>query len=299
MSRSSALGRRSEDLLNATDPGVELRRAGLALRLRILDAHHRAGGGHLGSSLSLVELLTGLFRRHFRWGDDHENDLENDLEEVGDRFVLSKGHGALAYYSLLAELGRLEATALDEFSRNGSRLEPHPNETLLADVHASTGSLGQGLSIGIGLALGSRLRGDPCRTFVIIGDGECNEGQIWEGASCAPRLKLDNLVVLLDDNGMQQDGPTSEILPVGDIGRRWAALGWQTATCPGHDAEAIALRLGELLAVADGRPKLLHAQTVKGRGVDHLEGRVESHYPPPLSGSDLAMISYTLSRGAE
>lgn len=275
--------------MSTPDSGVDLRRAGLALRLRILDVHRRAGAGHLGSSLSIVELLTGLFRCHFHWRDDHV--------DMGDRFVLSKGHGALAYYSLLAELGRLDPTELDGFGANGSKLEPHPNENLLADVHASTGSLGQGLSIGVGLALGSRLRGDPCRTFVIVGDGECNEGQIWEAASCAPRLQLDNLVVLLDDNGMQQDGPTNDILPMGDITRRWGELGWQTASCPGHDVHAIDGRLGELLGASDGRPKLLHAQTVKGRGVDHLEGRTESHYPPPISDSDLALISYTLSRG--
>jgi len=269
------------------DPSADLRAASLALRLRILETHHRAGAGHLGSSLSIVELLTGLFRRHFSWRNG---------SDAGDRFVLSKGHAALAYYCLLAEVGRLDPTALRDFGVDGSRLEPHPNEALVDDVHASTGSLGQGLSIGVGMALASRLQGDVSRTFVVIGDGECNEGQIWEAASCAVRLRLDTLVVLLDDNGMQQDGPTAAILPMGDIGARWADLGWHVEDCPGHDPDAVAAGLAALVGAGDGRPKLLHAHTVKGKGVDYLEGRAESHYPPPLSKSDLSLVSYTLSR---
>lgn len=269
---------------------AEIRRLADRLRLSVLQTHRSAGGGHLGSSLSIVEILTVLFANGFAWADGDPR--------AGDRFVLSKGHAALALYCALALFRRIDDRRLATFGRNGSALEPHPNETAEPALHASTGSLGQGLSIGVGLALGSRLRGARDeRTYVVIGDGEINEGQIWEAARVAARLRLRNLVVVLDDNGMQQDGPTEEILGVPDAPEAWARMGWECRSCDGHDVGQLREALDALRTSTCEAPRLLHARTVKGRGVDFLEGRTESHYPPPLSGEELTLVRYRMERG--
>jgi transketolase len=261
------------------------------LRLSVIESHRAAGGGHLGSSLSIVEILTAVLSQGFQW-------TEEDDDLGGDRFVLSKGHAALALYCTLALLGRIGTDRLATFGSNGSLLEPHPNETAEPSLHASTGSLGQGLSIGVGLALGSRLRGrDDERTYVLIGDGEVNEGQIWEAARVAVKLRLSNLIVVLDDNGMQQDGRTDDILPVPDAADCWARMGWDCAECDGHDLGQLCEALEALRDSPTPAPHLLHARTVKGRGVDFLEGRTESHFPPPLTAADLSLVRYHIGGG--
>lgn len=256
------------------------------LRDELLQLHSRTGG-HLGSALSVVEILTVVLGHHFRWSPDGF---------AGDRFVLSKGHAAMAYYCWLRQRGWVSAGELATFGQDGSRFEPHPNERRVPWVHASTGSLGQGLSIGIGLALGERLRGGTGRVFVLIGDGEANEGQVWEAARAACQLRLANLTTVLDDNRMQQDGPTPDIMPVPDLVDAWRAMGWVAITADGHDCSALDAAVGELLAAPAHRPRLLHAHTIKGRGVDFLEGQTESHYPPPLSANDLQLIRYARQR---
>lgn len=266
---------------------ADLRGEADRLRMLVLETHRRAGAGHLGSALSIVEVLAVVFGRFFRWRE------EGEPAWAGDRFVLSKGHGALGLYAALARAGRIPPERLAEFGRNGAALEPHPNEAAEPELHASTGSLGQGISIGVGLALGSRLRGADDRTWVVVGDGEANEGQVWEAARSAAALGLGRLVVVLDDNGMQQDGPTAGILPVDDLVPAWAAMGWRTAEADGHDCGTLARALEGLLALPGPAPRLLRARTVKGRGVEFLEGRTESHYPPPLSDEDLALARYT------
>lgn len=268
--------------------GLSLRAESGRLRVSILDTHRRAGAGHLGSSLSIVEILAVLFRNHFRWRGPREEEWR------GDRFVLSKGHAALGLYCALARAGRIDEERLATFGRNGSALEPHPNESVEPSLDASTGSLGQGLSIGVGLALGSRLRGAADRAFVLIGDGEVNEGQIWEAARSAVTLRLDNLIVILDDNRMQQDGATPSIMPVDDVLTCWRAMGWHCAESDGHDCEELTRKLAELIAAPAPAPRLLYARTVKGRGVDFLEGRTESHFPPPLTSDEFALIKYTI-----
>jgi transketolase len=270
----------------------QLRHIASAMRLNILRTHARAGCGHLGSALSIVEILTVLFHRHIRWPD------ASDAPTRGDRFILSKGHAALALYCALESVGRIAESQTATFARNGSALEPHPNENLLPEIHASTGSLGQGLSIGVGFALGSQLLQTADRVFVIIGDGETNEGQIWEAARSAASLKLQNLVVVLDNNGMQQDGPNAEIMDTTDVAACWKNIGWQTAVCDGHDCQAIDRELTSLLSSEVNAPILLTARTVKGRGVTFLENRTESHYPPPLELGELAMIEYEINQEA-
>jgi transketolase len=273
---------------DSTSKVLPLRHQSEELRLTIIDLHARAGSGHLGSSLSIVEILVVLFQRYFRWEAATEN------KGQGDRFVLSKGHAALALYCLLGLSGRIMPERLADFGKNGSGLEPHPNERLEPEIHASTGSLGQGLSIGVGLALGSRLQGTDDRAFVLIGDGEANEGQIWEAARCASVLRLSNLIVILDDNGMQQDGPTSEIMAVPDLVDSWRAMGWYCAGADGHDCASLDAAFEALLTESREGPRLLHARTVKGRGIPFLEGCTESHYPPPLSSDELALVKYLL-----
>jgi transketolase len=268
----------------AADFARQLAERAHALRLLILRTHAAAGQGHLGSSLSIVEILVALMSSGIDTGGWAEG------APYGDRIVLSKGHAALAFYCALAQAGVVPEQALESFSRNGGELEPHPNERTLPAVQASTGSLGQGLSIGLGLAYGSRMlgRGDSC--FVLLGDGELNEGQCWEAAIAAAQLGLGNLVVIIDANGLQQDGFMDEIMPIPDMTTAWRALGWETAEIDGHDCAALLGALAAAHAAAPGRPKLIVARTVKGRGVPFLENTPESHFPPPLTEAEIAIV---------
>lgn len=274
----------------AQDKVKLLQNCSYRLRLKTIDVHRHAGAGHLGSSLSVIEILTVLFHEFFRWREEAEECWR------GDRFILSKGHAALGLYSLLETIDLIDTSLLLSFGSNGSALEPHPNEKTIPEIHASTGSLGQGLSIGVGMALGSKLHGTSDRTFVIIGDGEVNEGQIWEAARCAAYLRLSNLLVVLDDNRMQQDGPTPDIMPVSDVVGAWRAMGWQCISCDGHDCGALMATFESLLRDTGEKPKLLHAQTIKGRGIDYLEGRTESHFPPPMTDDEYALVQYMLGK---
>ena len=252
-----------------------------------------AGQGHLGSSLSIVEILTRTLRRRF---DDPP--VSDGRDYTGERIVLSKGHAALGLYCALAEVGALAHAELASFGRNGSALEPHPNERLLPAVAVSTGSLGQGLSVGVGLAHGSRIAGRPLeRTAVILGDGELNEGQPWEAAMAAVHLGLGNLIAIVDVNGLQQDGSMDDVMPIGDFAAAWAAIGWQVHTVDGHDCGALKSLLVALRDASAETPKLIVARTVKARGVPFLENTVESHYPPPLDGAELDLIARQLMRG--
>lgn len=272
--------------VTATAWAADLETAARELRIDMLEMHRRAGGGHLGSSLSIVEILVTILARVVRPNAD-------------DRLVLSKGHAALGLYCALARSGRIDPSRLADFGRDGAALEAHPNECAEPAVHASTGSLGQGLSIGVGLALGSRMAGrEDERTVVIFGDGEANEGQIWEAARCAATLRLRNLIAVLDDNGMQQDGPMAEIMPVDDLAAAWAGMGWICAEADGHDCAALERALSTLLADDCDAPRLLRAKTVKACGVPFLEGLTESHYPPPLSAGDIAFIRYEQQNGS-
>jgi transketolase len=270
-----------------TSEACTLRALADQLRLSVLEMHHRAGAGHLGSALSIIEILAVIFGRHFRWREPEEPEWR------GDRFVLSKGHAAMGLYCALSRIGRIDPSLLKTFGRNGSPLEPHPNESAMPSLHGSTGSLGQGLSIGVGLALGARMLRTADRVFVVIGDGEANEGQIWEAARSAVALRLRNLIVVLDDNGMQQDGPTSAIMAMGDLVACWRSMGWQCMECAGHDCQALDDCISEMIRGSWDSPRLLRARTVKAKGVDFLEGRTDSHFPAPVSRDDLALLRYT------
>ncbi len=280
--------------MRASSTDVDGNALALRLRLLVLHTHALATQGHLGSSLSIVEILTALHATRL------DQVPQDERSGIGDRLVLSKGHAALCLYCALAEAGRIPREALSTFGRNGSALEPHPNETLVPAVAVSTGSLGQGLSIGLGLAHGSRLAGRPQeRTAVVLGDGELNEGQPWEAAIAAPRFKLGILLAIIDFTGLQQDGSMDDIMPIADIGTAWSALGWQVFSADGHDCTCLITLFRKLRNEAPQTPTLVIAHTIKGCGVPFLENEVESHYPPPLAPAEFDLVTQQLKRGKQ
>jgi transketolase len=235
------------------------------LRNTIVDMIHGAGSGHTGGSLSCVEIVWTLYSEVLRcrpgepaWADR-------------DRFVLSKGHAAPTLYATLAEKGFFPPRILASFRRAGSLLQGHPDMRKVPGVEMSTGSLGMGISVGVGMALGARLAGNDCRVYVLVGDGELQEGQNWEALQAANKYRLANLVVIVDLNGVQLDGTTDRVMPSGDIPAKLRAFGLEVRECDGHDC-------GELLAAfewargASAAPRAVVARTVKGKGVSFMEG---------------------------
>ncbi len=224
-----------------------------------------AGSGHPSTCLSASHLVAALF-----FGDVLRYDAARPDWPDRDRFVLSKGHGAPILYAALAELGAFPTERLMELRTIGSPLEGHPNARRLPWVEASTGSLGQGLSLGLGMALAGRVQGRAFRTFVLTGDGELDEGQVWEAAMAAAKYGTDNLVTIVDRNGMQQTGASDMVLPLEPLADKWRAFGWETFEIDGHDWGAIFAALDAAVAVR-GRPAVVIARTVKGYGVSQIE----------------------------
>jgi transketolase len=256
----------------------ELARQCRRLRGRILNMAHLAGSGHCGGSLSSVEIMWTLYSQvlRVRPNDPHWEDR--------DRFVLSKGHAAPALYAILAELGFFDREALNTLRQAGSILQGHPCMQKTPGVEMSTGSLGMGISVGVGMALGARLAGKGFRVYVLVGDGELQEGQNWEGLEAASKFGLDNLTVIVDRNGVQLDGPVDQIMPLRDVAGKLREFGWEVQSCNGHDCGEVldALRMA---ATASGRPKAIVAHTVKGKGVSFMEGQSAWH-GKPLSNDD-------------
>jgi transketolase len=251
---------------NGRPPIAELTRIARRLRRQIIEMTTRAGSGHPSSSVSMVEILTALFcggvLRH-RPGEPEWPDR--------DRFILSKGHGAPGLYAVLAERGYFPVAWLDELRALGSPLEGHPNKRRLAGIEASTGSLGQGLSIGIGHALAARLDGRAYRTYVMIGDGESDQGQVWEAAMTASKYALDNLTAILDFNRFQQTGAMELVMPALEPLRpKWEAFGWHVVEIDGHDFGQIFGALDAARGV-NGRPQIIIAHTIKGKGIRIIE----------------------------
>jgi transketolase len=245
---------------------ADLRETSWRLSRRIIEMTTRAGSGHPSSSLSAIDVLTVLYfggvlrydPRHPQWADR-------------DRFILSKGHGAPALYVVLAEAGYFDPDLLGTLRRLGSPLEGHPNMLRTPGVEASTGSLGQGLSIGLGHALAARLDGRSYRVYVMVGDGEAEEGEIWEAAMTAAKYHVANLTAILDRNQFQQTGPTREVMPALDpVAAKWEAFGWQVQEIDGHDVEQVLAAFGQARQVA-GQPQLIIAHTLKGKGLSPFE----------------------------
>ena len=244
--------------------------AAMAIRLTILEQAKRAGVGHIGSALSVADIIAALYSGGM---DISDPDAPNR-----DRLVLSKGHAALALYAALHQRGWLTREELNTYCEDGSLLGVHP-EHRLRGVDFSTGSLGHGLALGAGAALAARLQGSSRRVFVLLSDGECNEGSIWESAMFAAHQELSNLVVVIDMNGQQALGYTRHVLDLEPMDRRWDAFGWDARMVDGHDVGAM-LQAMDGLDPVTGPPHLLVARTTFGRGVSFMENQIRWHYFP-------------------
>ena len=237
----------------------------------IIEQSKRAGVGHVGSCLSVADLLAGLY------GEVLRIDAADDPER--DRFILSKGHAALALYAALNGIGSLDDAELETFCGDASALGTHPDHRL-AGVDFSTGSLGHGLSIGVGAAFAARLQGSRRRVFVLISDAECNEGSVWEAVMFAAHHRISNLVVIVDLNAQQALGPTASILDLSPLDERWAAFGWNVFEVDGHDTREIVSTLGALESSTPGAPHVVLARTTFGKGVSFMESQLKWHYWP-------------------
>jgi transketolase len=251
------------------------------VRIDIVQMLHESGSGHPGGSLSATDLLVGLFFGKMKL------DPRQPFWPERDRFVLSKGHGAPAYYTVLAHLGYFPRQELMTLRKFDSCLQGHPDCRCTPGVEVCTGSLGQGLSLANGMALANRLDGNPARVYVMLGDGELQEGQVWEAAMTAAHYKLDNLTAIVDNNRLQIDGFVSEIMNIEPLTAKWLAFGWHGIEIDGHDLGAILQALDEAEQVK-GRPSVIVAQTIKGKGVSIFENKAEYHGVAP-STEELAV----------
>jgi transketolase len=250
---------------------ADLQAKAKVIRRHIISSTTAAGSGHPTSSLSGVEVATALY-----FGGFMRYDPKNPRWPQRDRFILSKGHAAPLLYSVLAEAGYFPVEELQTLRKLGSRLEGHPNMRRLPGLEASTGSLGQGLSIGVGHALAVRLDGYDSRVYVMLGDGELDQGQVWEAAMSAAKYRLDHLTAIVDHNGYQQTGPTKEVLDLDPIPPRWEAFGWAAQLINGHDMAAVVAAL-QRARDTKGKPSVIVARTVKGYPIADLLSEKNYH----------------------
>ena len=262
------------------------------MRRHIITSTSAAGSGHPSSSLSMVELLTVLY-----FGGVLRYDPETPHDPERDRFILSKGHGSPGLYSVLAEAGYFPIEELTSFRKLGSPLEGHPNMCRLAGVEASTGSLGQGLSIGLGHALAAKLDGSDFRVYVIVGDGESEEGQVWEAVMFAGNHGLDNLTLIVDRNGYQQTAAVDDVEPLDPLEEKLNAFHWQVRSIDGHSLSEVADAFEWARGVKD-RPQAILARTIKGKGVSYLEERQSSFHGKPLPPEEEARALEEIGAGA-
>ncbi|MFF4140788.1 transketolase [Streptomyces sp. NPDC001698] len=240
------------------------------IRSHVVDMCAGPEGGHLGGAFSSADILAALYFSVLKVDPQRPDDPDRD------RFLLSKGHAAIGLYATLAERGFFPVEELAGYGRPGSRLMGHPVRAV-PGVELPTGSLGHGLSLGCGFALAARYAGRDSRTFVLLGDGELQEGSVWEAAIAAASLRLDRLVVVVDRNGLQLTGATEGIAPMEPLADRWRSFGWAVRDVDGHDPDGLADRLGAA-PWEPGKPSVLIARTVKGQGLPFLAGRSASHY---------------------
>ncbi len=246
------------------------------VRREIVEMIGVAKSGHPGGSLSAVEIVVELFFDYMRI------DPKNPSWPDRDRFILSKGHAAPVLYAVMAEAGFPDTPLADlnTLRKMGSVYQGHPDVRFLPSVEASTGSLGVGLSLGLGMALAARMDGRPSRTYVVLGDGEIQEGQIWEAAMAAAFHKADSLVAIVDYNGIQLDGFVKDIMEVAPLAEKWRAFGWHAIEIDGHDVAAVRAALKEAEATK-GKPTCIIAHTVKGKGVSFMENNPKFHGSAP------------------
>ena len=249
----------------------KLERIALQLRFDLIEMIGQGKFGHLGGSSSLAEIVACLYFHAMRY------DPKNPKDPDRDRFLLSKGHCVLIQYAAMAEMGLIPREELRKLKTLESYLQGHPDMDRTPGIEAVTGSLGMGLSIGLGMALGFRLDGLHNRVYVIMGDGELSEGQIWEAAMAAAAFKTDNLIGIVDLNRIQATGPTREILDNPNVAEKWKAFGWEVFTINGHDVAQILAALDKARQ-ATGRPAVIVAETVKGKGFSFAENNAAFHH---------------------
>lgn len=243
----------------------------LNIRKKILDMSLIAGAdsSHFGGALSIVEIVSVLF------SDIMRINKENPLWEDRDRFILSKGHACLAYYAALSEIGYISNDELKTFEKNESNLLGHPVINRNLGIEFSNGSLGMGLSLGIGVCLGLKKKNMKNQVYVVLGDGECNEGSIWEGAMSASNFNLENLTVLVDHNKFQQTGSNDEIMKLDNLREKWISFGWETIEIDGHDIEKLKYFLAK---DKEKKPRAIIANTIKGKGFSFSENNNSWHH---------------------
>lgn len=254
----------------------DLKEKAKTIRKHIICMTKEAGSGHPGGSLSAVEIVTALYFKVMKI------DPQNPKWEDRDRFVISKGHAAPVLYAALAERGYFPMDELYRLRKIGSILQGHPDMKSTPGVDMTTGSLGQGLSAANGMALAGKLNGKDYRVYVLLGDGEIQEGQVWEAALTSSHYKLDNLTGILDNNGLQIDGSNDEVKSVRPIEEKWKAFGWHVISVDGHNFEEILAALEEAKNIK-GKPTMIIAKTIKGKGVSFMENRVDWHGTAPNS----------------
>lgn len=244
------------------------------IRKNIVKMVTEAASGHPGGSLSAADILTVLYF--------NEMDItkENADSKERDRFVLSKGHASPLLYAVLAEKGILDEAELKTFRRINSKLQGHPNMNYVSGVDMSTGSLGQGISCAVGMALANKIQKNDHRIYTLLGDGECEEGQVWEAAMAAAHYELDNLCAIVDFNGLQIDGDITKVMNPTPIDQKFAAFGWHVIAIDGHDYDAIEKAFAQAKATK-GKPTMILAHTVKGKGVSFMENNAAWHGSAP------------------
>lgn len=241
------------------------------MRRKILDISHSCNVNvHMGGGLSIVDIMATLYSAVLRY------DTKNPTWENRDRFILSKGHGVLGFYSALLEAGIISEEIFASFQTNESDLIAHPVMNIPLGIESSNGSLGQGLSMGVGLALAAKRKNMKHRIYVLLGNGECNEGSVWEAIMAAAHFKLDNLVAIVDSNRFQSDGKSETIMDCGDFSQKWESFGWDVCSVDGHNIA----ELYNAFVKCDiaNKPKVVIANTIKGKGISFMENNNEWHH---------------------
>jgi len=258
--------------INEEDQIKNIKNFAFRVRKNILEMAVSAGAGsaHFGGALSITEVVSTLFAYQMKI------DKKNPKWEERDRFILSKGHACLAYYAALCEVGYISNNKLKTFEKNDTDLLGHPVINRNLGIDFSNGSLGMGLSLGIGVAISSKKKKKNFNVYVIVGDGECNEGSIWEGAMAAPNFKLDNLYVIIDKNNFQQTGSNKEIMNVGNLKDKWSSFGWYTVELDGHNIQELYNFFKESKKI--DKPKAIIANTIKGKGFSFSENNNDWHH---------------------
>tara|TARA_B100001142_G_scaffold330082_1_gene396080 strand:+ start:2751 stop:3578 length:828 start_codon:yes stop_codon:yes gene_type:complete len=249
----------------------EIKNFSFQVRKNIIEMAFEAGSSsaHIGGALSIVEIISSLFSYKMKI------DKNNPNWEDRDRFILSKGHACLAYYAALCEIGYISKEELKTFEKNDTNLLGHPVINRKIGIEFSNGSLGMGLSLGIGVALAAKRKKKKFNVYVILGDGECNEGSVWEAAMAAPHLKLDNLNIIIDKNNFQQTGSNNEIMKTESLKNKWSSFGWSTTEIDGHNIESLYDCLEE---TNNNKPKAIIANTIKGKGFSFSENNNDWHH---------------------